>query len=304
MITRPMLAGKVEDLAALRYPVMASPKLDGVRLLRLHDGRIVTRKFKPLPNRYTRDALERLLPPGIDGEVLIADKQGRPAPFNAVQSALMSEGGEPVFVFSAFDLVTLGDGLEQRFEDRYGKLRKVHGMAKDENRANGFVVVPHVMVQSPEELLEFEAKQLARGFEGVMVRDPAGPYKCGRSTNREGWLLKLKRFDDAEAEVIGVEERMHNANEKQRDAFGLAKRSSHKVNQVPTGTLGALVVRTEEGVEFRIGSGFTEAQRAEFWAVRESLAGKLVTYKSQPTGEKDAPRFPVFKGFRDPADMS
>ena len=58
MITRPMLAETVEDVNSINYPVLVSPKLDGIRILKI-DGNIVTRKFKPLPNTYTRQWLEK-----------------------------------------------------------------------------------------------------------------------------------------------------------------------------------------------------------------------------------------------------
>ena len=58
------------------------------------------------------------------------------------------------------------------------------------------------------------------------------------------------------------------------------------------------------GVEFEIGTGYTAKQRAEFWTSQP--VGKIVKYKFQPAGAKDEgkPRFPVFLGFRDKADMS
>ena len=52
---------------------------------------------------------------------------------------------------------------------------------------------------------------------------------------------------------------------------------------------------------FEVGSGFTEAQRREYYN-DTSLIGKLITIKYQPAGMKDKPRFPTFKGFRHPDD--
>jgi DNA ligase-1 len=123
------------------------------------------------------------------------------------------------------------------------------------------------------------------------------PYKCGRSTLREGWLLKLKRFIDEEAEVVGFEEEMQNNNEKTRDAFGLSERSSHQDNKTGKERLGSFVVKNPRG-EFKVGTGFTASQRQSFWERRDSLIGKVVTVKFFPIGIKDLPRHPVFKGFR------
>ena len=137
-----------------------------------------------------------------------------------------------------------------------------------------------------------------------MLRHPDGPYKHGRSTAKEGWLLKVKRFEDSEARIIGFSELMHNANEAKRNELGHLERSSHKANKVGKQMLGALTVQDlKTKVEFDIGTGFTEDQRRLLWATGDNLLGKVVKYKSQPTGVKEKPRFPVFLGFRDKVDM-
>ena len=76
-----------------------------------------------------------------------------------------------------------------------------------------------------------------------MIRTPDSPYKCGRSTEREGWLLKIKRFEDAEAVVLDTYEGMSNQNDAQRDAFGRTKRSLAQAGKVGRGELGGFVVR-------------------------------------------------------------
>lgn len=73
---------------------------------------------------------------------------------------------------------------------------------------------------------------------------------------------------------------------------------------VPVDALGALIVRRADGVEFKIGSGFTESQRYTLWQNQEEILGKMVTYKHFEVGAKDKPRFPIFKGFRDEKDLS
>ena len=56
-ITKPMLAGKCERPDALSFPVLATPKLDGIRCLKIK-GRALTRSFKPVSNRFTREWIE------------------------------------------------------------------------------------------------------------------------------------------------------------------------------------------------------------------------------------------------------
>ena len=157
---------------------------------------------------------------------------------------------------------------------------------------------------SPAEVLAFEATCLAQGFEGVMLRDPQGPYKHGRSTLREGWLLKLKRFEDSEAVVTGYVERESNTNATQISELGLTKRSHAKAGRVANGGLGALqVTDVQTGVSFEIGSGFTEAQRVSFWRNRDYMVGRLVKYKYFPVGVLEKPRHPIWLGWRSKEDM-
>jgi DNA ligase-1 len=295
MTFKPMLSGKAPaDLMQLRYPVLASPKLDGVRCI-IRDGVAVSRNLKPIPNEYVRAALEGL-PDGIDGELMVVGG------FNACQSVFMSrDKEEPNFWFFAFDWY--GE-LDFAFEDR---LRALTQWSEDFGH-NNLRVVEHVKIHNAEQLAAYEAQCLAEGFEGVMVRDPEGSYKHGRSTTREGGLLKIKQFVDEEAVVIDLIERMHNENEATLDVFGRTERSTHKEGKRPAGDIGALRCRTTDGAEFQIGTGFTAEERIVMWNKRAELIGRLVTFKHQPDPggrlEGQAPRFPVYLGFRDIADLS
>jgi DNA ligase-1 len=151
------------------------------------------------------------------------------------------------------------------------------------------VVLPPTLVPDADGLAAYERDALADGFEGVMVRRMDGRYKPGRSTLREGLLLKIKRFADAEATVLGVEELLRDTDEQ---------RSGKKAGLVAGGTLGALVAQTPDGQRFKIGTGFSAALRDELWARRDALPGELVKYKHMVVGSKNAPRFPVFLGLR------
>jgi len=290
MITRPLLAATLEDVNTLRFPVLATPKLDGIRVLKV-DGKAVTRKFKPVPNTYIREMLEKYLPDGVDGEVMT------PGTFNDIQSKVMSFDGEPQFSFYMFDYVK--DDLGKPYSERVSDM---HNAIKTKPTFEVIALKP-VKIHSVEELLAFEKECLRQGYEGVMIRQPDSKYKCGRSTPKEQILMKLKRFLDAEAIVVGFEEKMHNDNIQEKDEFGLSKRSHKKDGLVPANTLGALIVEDQKTkVRFGIGSGFDDALKKEIWDNRDSYINKLVKYKYQSVGAKDAPRFPVFLGFRSKLD--
>jgi DNA ligase-1 len=288
-IQKPMLAVDCGDTAKLQYPVYATPKLDGIRCMKVN-GSIVSRNFKPIPNNHIRETLERELPEGADGEICLRNTMA----FHEVTSAVMRETGTPDFVYCMFDLFSpLG------YMDRMTLMRGCVGSGTN-------IIMPlyPVTIRNETELLAYETDMLALGYEGVMVRTGTGPYKFGRSTVREGYLLKVKRFTDSEAIILGFVERMHNGNEATKDAFGRTERSSHKENMVPMDTLGALQVRDiKSGVEFEVGTGFNDETRKEIWNNKVALRGSLIKYKSQKSGEKDKPRFPVFLGFRSANDM-
>lgn len=277
---KPMLSGKAER-DKIQFPVLASPKLDGIRLL-VMNGAAMSRSLKPLPNKFVQACLGRPEFEGFDGEIVVGPANA-PDVYRRTNSAVMSIEGEFEFSYMVFDR---HDRPDLPFRERLPPVTY---------EGEGFRVetLQHTRIHNLEELSAYQAQALGDGYEGVMIRDQEGPYKMGRSTVKEGWLLKMKAFDDAEAEVIGVQEEMANMNEATTDALGHTKRSSHKENKVGKGRMGALIVRglngPYEGVEFNIGTGFDTADREADWPV-----GEVVTYKYFAHGALSRPRHPVF----------
>jgi DNA ligase-1 len=293
---KPMLAADCKgDLSKVKFPLVASPKIDGIRCV-IRGGKALTRSLKPVPNKHIRSLLENQLLEGLDGELVNARD---PMNFQATTSVVMSHEGEPAFIFYVFDHTT---HTSVPFNARlYNARVNVHEAQDAELH---FVCnVPHVAINSDEELLAYETECLADGYEGVMLRDPEGLYKRGRSTLKEGGLVKLKRFTDDEAFIVGFEERMHNTNEATTNELGRTKRSSAVAGKVGRGDLGAFLCKTKSGVEFSCGSGLTDAQRAAFWGKRDTLLGQRVKFKHLEHGAVDAPRHPVFIGLRDERDL-
>lgn len=285
-----MLAGKVNDVHDLQFPLLASPKLDGLRA-HVHDGVVMSRNMKAFPNEEMQELFGVRWLHGIDGELISGPATADDA-FRRTESQVMSaKKGARNLRFFVFDDYTL-PALEFQARLRTAAFRI--------KQYADFKLVPHTIIADSERLLEYETKMVMAGYEGVMVRSMDGPYKYGRSTWNEGWLLKLKRFEDSEAVIIGVQEFMHNENE--RDADG--KRSGHKAGKRAGGKLGSLLVRDlKTKVEFNVGSGFSDNDRNMFWAMRSALPGKIIRYKYFPGGSKTRPRFPTFGGFRSKIDI-
>ena len=285
---KPLLAYTVKNPDALRFPVLVSPKLDGIRCV-IHNDQPVSRTLKPIPNRFIQRELG-FYPP-FDGELMVGDPLD-PAAFNKSTSGIMSRDGEPDFTYWVFDYVEAAF-LHMSFETR---LMMAKETIKHWPRAK---LVPHTQADSAEELMRLEAHYVGLGYEGVMVRVPWGTYKFGRSTESQGLLGKVKRFEDTEGTIVGYEELMHNENEATVNNLGYQERSTAQAGQVPGNTLGALRVSHPDFDEtFGIGTGFTADERFTLWQIRDTLKGQSVKFKHQPAGAKDRPRFPSYLGLR------
>lgn len=144
------------------------------------------------------------------------------------------------------------------FEERMQFLRAT---LPEGNHAVTFVTQERC--QGVTQLIAERDRIVRLGGEGLMLRQPESVYEPRRSPT----LLKVKPYDDAEATVI--------AHEPGKGKFA--------------GKLGALRVRTDDGREFSIGSGLTDAQRESPPAV-----GTVITYRFRGLTAKGMPRFPSY----------
>lgn len=292
---RPMLAGKFDEKLQ-RFPALVSPKLDGIRAVVQH-GVVHSRSWKHIPNRYVQQLFGRPEFEGMDGELVVGSPTHRDCMRNTT-SGVMSYDGQPNVTFWVFDQLPYA---REPYEKRLIELRERVDLLPNETQLR---FVPQHLVRSLEELYACETQYLLLGYEGLIVRDPAAEYKQGRGTTRAGDMLKLKRFTDAEAVILGAVELMHNANEARLDERGYTKRSSSQEGKIPMGLLGALRCSDPKtGQEFEVGTGFTELDRIKLWQNRECLPGQIIKYKHFSYGQKDKPRQPVFLGFRHQDDL-
>lgn len=271
-LTSPMLASPLTDFNKLRFPCIASYKLDGIRFVKI-GGQGLTRNLNLIPNDYIRTMLENLCPDGIDGEIIVGHSM------QDCTSAVMSKDGRPDFTLWALDLVT--NSLERPYYERLDDLYKLVNNINDKH----IQYIPTYILQDLSEFYEFENKAFLLGYEGIIVRDFSGPYKCGRATENEGWLLKFKRFLDSEAVIIGFKEQIR------------------KANKVRKGILGKFIARDEvrfPGVDLKIATGknLTTALRRDIWNNQEIYLGKIINYRYQGVGTTNAPRFPTWHSFR------
>ena len=134
--------------------------------------------------------------------------------------------------------------------------------------------------EGQDRFVELNKAAVDGGYEGVMIKDPEAVYECKRT---HSWL-KAKPFIEVTLKVVAVEE-------------GTGRNE---------GRLGAVILEGEDdGYNYSLncGSGFTDAQRDEYWTERDSLIGQLVEVRADArTQSQDSEtyslRFPRFKCFR------
>ena len=232
-----------------------SEKLDGVRAY-WNGTQLISRQGNPFqaPDWFTRDFPE--VP--LDGELWM----GR-GTFETLSGAVRQFEPDPALWrqirFMVFDL----PAAEQTFDQRLEQLRRLLGTSESPY----IQLVQQFRVADQQQLTRHLQQIVKAGGEGLMLHRGDSVYRQGRSDN----LLKLKTYEDAEAVVIDH----------------LPGKGKYE------GMLGALLVTTPEGLRFRIGTGFSDAERAAPPAI-----GSIVTYKYYGKTSRGIPRFASFLRIR------
>lgn len=311
---RPMLAATIDPLVdkevfkKLRFPMLGSPKLDGIRALA--DKSLYSRSGKLLPSNQAQTMFGHLI--GLDGELII----GNPTDvnvYNTTQSHIMSVNKpalivhkDPLEITKNYTPKTAIANISYHLFDRWQyqgeDIKKMLYYRRLELLPKDLYLkpVPHIQIGDLDGLLQFENKCLTEGYEGIMLNDPYGVYKEGRSTFNEGYLYKLKRFSEFETEVVALEEQYTNMNEKVRDELGYAERSTKMANLLPANTLGNLIVKYGKDV-ISVGCGcMTHAERKMYWDDPSKIIMKTIVVRHFQVGlDGYMPRFPRFVGFRE-----
>lgn len=314
---RPMLASDYDE-SKIRFPVIAQPKIDGVRALNM-TGTLTGRSLKKHANRHVTGYFSHSSLAGFDGE-MAAEQECHPDLCRLTTSALSTIDGAPWIMWHVFDYVTPETKslpYEQRMVAMASRVAALKADPQLHELACHLQLIPSVMCASLEQLLEVDAVWLGMGYEGTILRDPQGLHKQGRSTVKEGGLLRIKRFIDFEVEVTEILEGVTNTNEAQTNELGLQFRSTHQENMVPNGMVGAMMGRVikdildskgavlfAEGSIVKIGAGsMTHEDRVRFFKEPALLIGQIAKAKMFPRGVKDKPRFPTFQSIRSKTDL-
>jgi DNA ligase 1 len=297
MTFKPTLAATLPvnaNLEDLPYPLWVSPKYDGMRAL-VQGGKLVSRNGILIPNHSACAPIEALDLEGFDGE-LVVGKPTAPDVRNRTMSYLSTrdwkDKPEPLTYF-VFDCCQA-----QPFEWRQSSIRP--GGVTSINVLDKYtkiVIVKQTMIRTAAALAAYEARMVALGHEGVMLRrcDGASDYMQKRSTLKEFELVKFKRWEHSEADIVAVHSLEHNQNTEETAA---GRKSSKKAGMVVDAALmGSVTLRDVKSKrEFNVQVPGAALQASPFWHTYgpgEWLGAKIrVTYKFQP-GAKGVPIHPT-----------
>jgi DNA ligase-1 len=230
---------------------LVSEKYDGVRAV--WDGH--TLRFRSgLPIQAPADFVARLPAVPLDGELWL--DRGR---FEALSGLVRRQMSDAVawrqLRYMVFEMPGVSGSFALRAQ-RIAMIAQQHGWPQVQ-------AVEQQLLDSPQALQRRLDEVVAAGGEGLMLHRSEALYETGRSAS----LLKLKPLHDAEARVIG-----HAAG-----------RGRH------AGRMGALRVRSAAGVDFLLGTGFSDAEREA-----PPPLGSWVTFTHRGVTVEGVPRFASF----------
>ena len=320
IIFKPQLAPNQKvDLDTINYPLLASYKLDGIRCLFIK-GEMLSRSLKPIQNKQLREKMQPLVDFSrehdciLDGEIYSPELT-----FQEITRYVMTQdlqdkksvkkhGGiltiPEHLKFYCFDMVgvnSLGDlELNETF-----KSRTLGVVALELAFRDILVSICQEQVNSPLMISEFFNHALENGYEGLILKDPNGKYKCGRGTIKEGLIYKVKPFVTFDAEIIGVVQATEvdpNA-EKKTNELGRSVTSKKKGDRLLIDKASAFEVFYEDKT-LKVTLAMTDEEKEAIWAKRSTYIGKIIEYKGMLVGSKDVPRHPVMIRFREDKDES
>jgi DNA ligase-1 len=259
-----MLAYPFEEKRLLKWrlPYLVQPKYNGLRCIaeRLSGG-VNLRSSTDLPIHTVPHIIAEVLklPFGIyDGELYLHES------FQALTSIVSRDSLHPDFQKVKYMI----------FDIKSAHTQTVRLMTLAALRDS---VDPAVIEISPawacgvEDIEPILAEQMALGFEGLILREPTALYKEKRATT----MMKLKPRSSDTYRIVGFQEEI-------------------SIDGNPKNRLGAFLVEDADGRAFKVGSGFTHAQREYFWGCREDCVGHLIYVKYQALTDRGVPWFPVF----------
>jgi DNA ligase-1 len=306
------------------YPLLASVKLDGCRLLIKH-GELLTRSLKPLPNKQLCEKLEPLrrysqeLNLILDGEIFAPE-----IPFQFIVSTFMTEDCNAKSAIKKWEVLCQEHSFNRT---RESVLNDLKFYSFDVLANNNFSIpfskrwpycftiaeefttlmqgVEQKLVINAQEVNDYFEKVLEQGFEGLVLRNPESLYKFGRFSVKEAGAFKLKPWVTVDAQIIGFIQatRVNEDVEKTVTELGYSRTSKKAEDRHLIEKAQAFVVKYEDK-EVSVPIAMTDTEKEYIWNHQDEYLGKWIEYKFMSVGmKKDGlPRIPKFIRMREDKD--
>jgi DNA ligase-1 len=279
------------DLNTLRYPLIASTKIDGIRLI-VKDGKLFTRSLKPQMSANIQSRFKFLADISSKFKVLFdGELYSHSISFNELSGQCRAYDA-PIaddLSFWCFDI--LNEPVETTPQYDYEERTRVIKSHESKRLYPFFKVVPTKVVNSRKEVEDYFAEVLAQGYEGLILRNPKGGYKFGRGTIKEGIIYKLKPFVTIDDKIVGIIQatEVRDGAEKKTNELGRSVTSKKKDDRILIEKAAAFVVMYE-GLPLKVTISETDEKKIEIWKHQDKYIGKYVEYKGLKIGMKDLPR--------------
>jgi DNA ligase-1 len=283
------------DLSKIKYPVLVSKKLDGIRTI-FKDGKMLSRSLKEIPSKQLQNKFQYLKDYSkFHNIILDGELYGLGISFQEITHFVMTEDLDLInekipshLNFFCFDM--LREDINKDFNLRYEEYSQLN--------LSNLVIVKQKLAYSKKEVEEMFEDALINGFEGLILKSPTSKYKFGRTTFKSGDGYKVKPFITIDSKIISVEERFENTSESYTNELGLSQKHNFKDNKESTGIAACFVV-IYDGFEQRVMITGNEDFRKEIWQNKENYIGKMIEFKGMIVGSKERIRHPVFIRFRE-----
>ena len=258
-----MLVSPNKEIGRIQFPCFAQTKMDGMRgVIVKRDGRVVV--FSRNGNTMTKldkhfeamlSSVDNIV---LDGELTVVDSDGKLLDRKTGNGILNKTVVETVsdeevsrVRFTAWDLIDVCDfdkGIDRRTGvERLARLRAIPANPL-------FEVVQTFEIANLEEAQELFKEQLAKGEEGIILKNNDHPWEDKRSKQ----CVKMKEVIEMDLKITGFAE-------------GTGKAS---------GMTGAIQVENKDGsIKTSVGTGLDDATRKDIWARQEELIGTIITVK-------------------------
>lgn len=277
----------------IKYPQLASVKMDGFRLLNLCGEHLLSPALKPFPNRNMVEHLESLLEFCKQNRIVTDGEFWSPTlTFQELQSVVRSYD-KPIpadikyYIFDAMSEEEWNNGTEALFGQRVNDYR---GALVDKRN---ICAVEQIRIANSFNAEDLFNQMIEEGQEGIILRAFNAKYKHGRTTIRQDGMWKFKQFITHDAVIVGVEqaEKMKEGLNRGTNALGHLERTYKQDDYEKVEMVGAFLVE-QDGLRFKVkpGKGHDNAWKLAMWNLRDALLGKHLEYKFMPHGTMDKPR--------------